>query len=124
MKKEDKINPFTFVDQICLKTKDIPYDKKIASAYFLCLHFSFFKDLVKIVDKVLPYLYTLGDEAIYEYLWYSIPKGKRFIKWPKKKQEDVLDEGIKKIQEKYPRLSKKEARMLVDFYMNVRKNER
>lgn len=124
MKKDpDKITPFIFVDQICLKTDKVKYDKKVASAYFLCLHFSFFKDLVKVVDKVLPYLYTLGDEAIYEYLWYSIPKGKRYIRWPKKKQEEMLDDGIKKLMEKYPRLSKREARMIVSFYMNMRKRK-
>ncbi len=113
-----KITPFTFVDQIFTKSRDIPYDKKIASAFFLCLHFSFFDDLIKKVDKVLPYLYTMGDEAVYEYLWYEIPKGKRFIKWPKKKKEEVLDEGIKKLKEKYFDLSNREARMIVSFYMN------
>ena len=119
----DKITPFTYVDQICLKTKDVPYDKKVASAYFLCLHFSFFKDLVKIVDNILPYLYTLGDEAIYEYLWYSIPQGKRFIRWPKKKEEEFLDIGIQKMKDKYPQLSKREARMIVSYYMNMRKKK-
>ena len=122
MKQEPKkITPFTFVDQIFMKTKNEPYDKKVASAFFLCLHFSFFDDLVKVVDKVLPYLYTMGDEAVYDYLWYAIPKGKRFIRWPKKKKEEMLDEGIKKMQEKYLTLSKREARMLVSFYMNKRK---
>lgn len=123
MKKDpDKITPFTFVDQIFTKSKRVPYDKKVASAYFLCLHFSFFNDLVKIVDKVLPYLYTLGDEAVYEFLWQEIPEGKRFIRWPKNKKEEILDEGIKKMQEKYPRLSKREARMVVSYYMNRRKS--
>jgi len=123
MSDTDKITPFTYVDQICLKTKDVPYDKKVASAYFLCLHFSFFKDLVKIVDNILPYLYTLGDEAIYEYLWYSIPQGKRFIRWPKKKEEEFLDIGIQKMKDKYPQLSKREARMIVSYYMNMRKKK-
>ena len=119
----DKITPFTFVDQICLKSKKVEYDEKVASAYFLCLHFSFFKDLIKVVDKVLPYLYTLGDKAIYDYLWSEIPQGKRFIKWPKKKQEETLDLGIAKIKEKHPRLSTREARMIVSFYMNMRKKK-
>lgn len=124
MKKDpDKITPFTFIDQICLKSKKVEYDKKVASAYFLCLHFSFFKDLIKVVDRILPYLYTLGDEAVYEFLWHEIPQGKRFIKWPKKKQEETLDLGIAKLQEKYPRLSKREARMIVSFYMNMRKKK-
>jgi hypothetical protein len=63
----------------------------------------------------------MGDEAVYDYLWYTIPKGKRFIRWPKKKKEETLDEGIKKMQEKYLTLSKREARMLVSFYINQRK---
>lgn len=122
MKKDpDKITPFTYVDQIFMKTRTVPYDKKVASAFFLCLHFSFFKDLIKVVDKVLPYLYSLGDEAVYEYLWHAIPRGKRFIRWPKKKKEEVLDEGIKKMQEKHLTLSTREARMLVSFYMNQRR---
>jgi hypothetical protein len=125
MKKDpDKITPFTFVDQICLKSKKNSYDKKVASAYFLCLHFSFFRDLVKVVDKVLPYLYTLGDEAVYDYLWHSIPKGSRFIRWPKKKQEETLDLGIAKLKEKHPDLSKREARMIVSFYMNKMKRKK
>ena len=124
MKKDpDKITPFTFVDQICLKSHKVVYDKKVASAYFLCLHFSFFKDLVKIVDNVLPYLYTLGDKAIYDYLWHSIPKGSRFIRWPKKKQEETLDLGISKLKEKHPDLSRREARMIVSFYMNMKRKK-
>jgi hypothetical protein len=63
----------------------------------------------------------LGDEAIYEFLWHEIPQGKRFIKWPKKKQEETLDLGIAKLQEKYPRLSKREARMIISFIINKRK---
>lgn len=122
MKKDpDKITPFTYVDQIFIKSRKVPYDKKVASAFFLCLHFSFFKDLVKVVDKVLPYLYSIGDEAVYEYLWHTIPKGKRFTRWPKKKKEELLDEGIDKMREKHLTLSKKEARMLVSFYMNTRR---
>ena len=122
MKKDpDKITPFTFIDQICLKSKKLEYDKKVASAYFLCLHFSFFKDLVNVVNKILPYLYTLGDEAIYEYLWNTIPNGKRFIRWPKKKEEEVLDLGIEKLVENHPNLSKREARMIVSFILNKKK---
>lgn len=122
MKKDpDKITPFTYVDQIFNKTKVVPYDKKVASAFFLCLHFSFFKDLVKVVDKILPYLYSVGDEAVYEFLWHEIPKGKRFLRWPKKKKEEALDEGIDKLREKHLRLSRREARMLVSFYFNMRR---
>jgi hypothetical protein len=122
-KDPDKITPFTFVDQIFLKSKKVKYDKKIASAYFLCLHFSFFKDLVKVVDKILPYLYTLGDEAVYDYLWHSIPKGKRFIRWPKKKQEELLDLGMEKIMVNHPNLSKREARMIVSFILNKKRKK-
>jgi len=122
MKKDpDKITPFTYVDQIFMKSRTVPYDKKIASAFFLCLHFSFFKDLVKVVDRVLPYLYSIGDEAVYEFLWHEIPQGKRFTRWPKKKKEELLDEGVDKMREKHVRLSKREARMLVSFYMNTRR---
>lgn len=121
--KEDsgKLTPFTFIDQIMSKRNTIDYDPKICSGYFMIYHFSLFKEYIKIVDKIVPLMYHLGDKAIYEYFMSEIPRGKKFIRWPKDKKEELLEKGIEQIMSKYPDMSSKEARRVVSFFIRRKK---
>jgi hypothetical protein len=84
-------------------------------------HFSLFKDYITLVDKIVPVMYNLSDKAIYEYFMDVIPKGKKFIRWPKKKEEKLLDKGIETLMESNPRLSTIEARRIVSFFIRRKK---
>lgn len=107
-------NLFDYLDQINLKKRKYPYDKKIASAYMITLWLSHDPNLINIVQDINKVLFTLPDDVIYEYFMDRVPKRKRFIRWTKKipltkKQEKRIEE----LQEKYG-ISKKEARIYLD----------
>lgn len=90
---------FTYLNSIYYK-KEIPYDKKIAPAYMLSLWLSHDKGLIDIVDKINEYQFLISDELIYQYYYYKVPSGSRYIKWVKK------DEVDKKAKEKYDAIRK------------------
>lgn len=125
MKKNNKeINIFSFLNQIQNKQKKIPYDRKVASAWMLSMWLSMDKSLIKKVNNINKYLYLLPDEVVYEYFMDIIPTGKRYIKFTKKREEDKkLKNRIKKIQEIYPELSKRECMMIISSLKNVRRNK-
>lgn len=114
-KKEEEINLFTFLNQIQSKRRTVPYDKKIANAYMLTQWLSHDKDLVERVSKIAKYQYLLPDEVIYEYYMGSIPAGRRYIKWVKKrKEDDKTAKRIEKLQQLDPKLSTRECKMIID----------
>jgi hypothetical protein len=105
---------FTFLNQIQNKQRTVPYDKKTANAYMLSMWLSHDKDLIEKVNKINQYQFLLPDEIIYEYYMDSIPSGKRYIKWIKKRKADnKLKKRIDKLQEKYPELSTRECKMII-----------
>jgi hypothetical protein len=116
MPKEKEVNLFTFLNQIQSKRRTVPYDKKIANAWMLSQWLSHDKDLVERVSRIVKYQQILPDDVIYEYYMDSIPAGRRYIKWVKKrKQDEKLKERIKKLQELEPKLSERECMMIISF---------
>ena len=77
--------PFDFINSICEKTK-LPYDKN-CSSYVLTLHFSQHPKTLQYAQELNKNLFTLPPESVYNYLYDKIPKGKLWIKWPKKQKE-------------------------------------
>lgn len=115
-KKKEEVNLFTFLNQIQSKKRTVPYDKKIANAYMLTQWLSHDKDLVDRVSRIAKYQYLLPDEVIYEYYMKSIPTGRRYIKWIKKRKEDEKTaKRIEKLQQLDPNLSKRECKMILSF---------
>jgi len=55
----------------------------------LCLWLSHDPQLIEIVNDMNNHLFTTPDEQVYNYFYYKIPKGRRFIKWTKKNSEKV-----------------------------------
>ena len=123
MKKQtEETTLFTFLNQIQNKRRTIPYDRKIASAYMLTQWLSHDKTLIGRVNKINKYQYLLPDRVIYEYYMDSIPAGKRYIKWVKKREEDdKTKKRNEKLQEHDPLLSTKECKMIITFLKNVRR---
>lgn len=105
-KKENPL--FDTITAINEKRK-IKYDKRKANAYILLLWFSHSEELINIIHKIEPYIFILPDELIYSYLFKSIPKRKRFIKFtPKSKKDKELEEQIEDLCIKF-NISKREA---------------
>lgn len=100
---EKKVNIFTFLNQIFYKTAKEPYDKKVASAYILALWLSHDPELVHIVNRINPYIFSLKDDQIYTYFFHNIPKKRRFIKWIKKdssKENKKMKEELENLRER------------------------
>ncbi len=99
---------FNILDTIFLKT-GMDYEKRIAPAYILSLWLSHDRQLVEIVNDINHLQFNLPDEMIYRYYYYKVPKGKRFIRWPKKTEKDKQREKeISELCEQFG-ISKREA---------------
>jgi len=95
---------FDFLNNLFYKNKDLNFDdhRKEVNAYMLSLWLSQDQTLIKIVDKINPYIFMLDDKAVYTYYYYSIPKGKRFLQWTKKEKEsDKVKKKKKEIKRLY-----------------------
>jgi hypothetical protein len=104
---------FDFLNQIYLKTEKYPYDKRVASAYMLSLWLSHDKYLIHHVDKINRLQFLLPDDIIYQYYFDVIPKGRRYIKWTKKREENKkMKKEIESVMEG-TNLSKREAKMIL-----------
>lgn len=115
---------FDFINQIIYKRRTHPYDKRIAPAYMLTQWISHDKELVRICNDINQYQFLLPDEVIYEYYMKEIPKGKRFIKWVKKrKDDDMMKKRIEKLQEYFPNLSTRECKMIINQLVRRKKDE-
>jgi len=112
-KKKGGPTLFDFLNQIYLKTEKYPYDKKAASAYMLSLWLSHDKYLIYLVNKINRLQFLLPDDIIYKYYFDVVPKGRRYIKWTKKREEDKkIKKKIESIMEG-TNLSKREAKMIL-----------
>ena len=90
---------FDFINQIFYKTSKYKYDKKISPSYMLSMWLAHDSQLIDIVNEINQYQFSLPDEIIYQYYFDKVPKGRRFLKWTKKKEEDKkLKDYIWKIQ--------------------------
>jgi len=107
---------FTFLNQIQSKNKKFSYDKKIANAYMLSQFLSMDKTLINKVNDINKYQYLLPDEVIYNYYMDVIPKGKKYLKFVKKrKEDDKIKKQIEKIKEENPDMSIRECRMTLQM---------
>jgi Bacteriophage clamp loader A subunit len=106
---------FDFLNQIYLKVEKYPYDKKIAPAYMLSMWLSHDPYLISYVEKINRLQFILPDDIIYQYYMNVIPKGRRYIKWVKKTEEQKkIKEEIDKIMEG-TNLSRREAKMILSM---------
>lgn len=108
---EKKLGLFDFVKQLSAVKEKYPYDKKIAPAYMLSMVLSHDGKLVDIVNEINKYQFLLPDEVIYKYYRSIVPKGNRYIKWVKKKSDKNFEKKVDEMQEKYPRLSKRDIKI-------------
>ncbi len=106
-------NIFSYINAISHKHK-VVYDKKVGSAYLLLLWFSHDNNLLPMLNKINQYVFSLSDEIIYDYLYSSVPQGKRFLKWVKKDKSEKV-EKFEKDLEVYD-ISKKEM-MLYNMFI-------
>lgn len=104
---------FDCINAINYKKKDFKYNKSIGSAYLLLLWFSHDKSLLHLLNKVNKYVFYLSDEVMYNYLYYSVPSGKRFLKWVKKDKTES-EENLEKELAEY-NLSKREIMLYNKF---------
>lgn len=106
---KDKYTLFDYLNAIFYKRK-VPYDKKVASAYILMLWLSEDKNLIHMINDINSCLFILKDKMVYDYFWYGIPKGKRFIKFTKKKKDKKDNEKLIEQLMFEKKLSKEEAK--------------
>lgn len=88
----NKYTVWDYINQICDKSDKIEFDSRIFNSYITAIHFSQDKNLIEIVNKIMPYIFTLDSKVVYNYFYNKIPKGKRWIKWPKKIKEKTIKE--------------------------------
>lgn len=105
-------NIFTYLNAINYK-KEVKYDKTIGNAYLLMLWLSHDKSLLHILNRVNEYIFNLPDEVVFKYLYYAVPRGKRFLKWVKKNKTEQ-EENLEKELEEY-NLSKREIMLYNKF---------
>lgn len=115
-------NLFTFLDQIQTKKNTYSYDKKIASAYMLTQFLSMDRSFIKYCNDINKYHFLLSDEIIYKYYINVIPKGKKFIKFIKKRKEnEKIKRIVDKIKESNPDLSINECKRIITYLLNKKK---
>lgn len=97
-------NLFDYINAFFDK-KDIPYDKKKAGKYILVLWMSNDRESLEAVQTVCNKLFEIPDELVYQYLMEKIPRGKRWIKYPKKY---IKESELEELQKEYPDFSRNE----------------
>ena len=75
--------------------KEIDYKQSDLPPYIISLWLSGDKHLIDIVNRMNCVQFQIKPEMVYKYYFYKIPKGRRFIKWVKKKE--VFTEDQKKL---------------------------
>ena len=103
---------FSFIDQIRSKETWYDYDPKIAPAFLLLMGLSNYNPDLKTCNAINHLLWPMPSDMIYKYFFEAIPKGKRFVKWPKKEKSKKIDKEIKALKEKY-NISTYEAKLLL-----------
>lgn len=116
----EKNTLFDFLNQILYKKDKLEYDKKIAPAYMLSMFLSHDNNLIDIVNKINKYQFNISDKIVYDYYYDKIPKGKRYLKWTKKREEEKnTKENILKISNELG-LSKREVILNIDVFKKTR----
>jgi len=114
---------FDVLNAIFLKSK-IDYEKRIAPAYILSLWLSHDKELLPIVNEINMLQFNLEDEMVFNYYYHTVPKGKRFIRWPKKTEKDKQEQKIiDDLREEYG-ISKREAKLCIAVTVKNAENNR
>jgi hypothetical protein len=118
MAKTKKVNLFSYLNQIYLKTDKLEYDKKLANPYMLSMWLSHDKKLIDIVNKMNKLQWYMKPEHIYKYYWHKIPKGRRYVKWVKKDIDKGVSDMVQSIKVER-KLSTRESRMLENHLSNM-----
>jgi len=114
---------FDCINAVNEKIPTYKYNKKLAPAYMLLLWLSISETCMPCVDRINERLFEMPNELVFAALYKGIPKGKRFVKWPKKgtknrglskKEEDI----IKELMEEHG-FSEFEAKTLFKRYIDV-----
>lgn len=113
---------FDCLNAINHKNPSYRYSKKDCSGYMLLMWFSHAQDCSDILNDINKYLFDIPDELVYHYLYKSIPRGQRYIRYDKgTKDKKLLVRQQKVIQaliDEY-QMSKKEALQTFKRYINV-----
>jgi hypothetical protein len=94
-----KVTPFTFLDAICYSKADMFNDTtaKEYIPFIINKGLSNFSDVILYANDVNIW-HEMPKRHQFEYLKHSIPKKKRFSKWPKKTKDADVD-AIAKVYE-------------------------
>jgi hypothetical protein len=88
----------------------------------LLMWFSHATDCINIVNDINKYLFDIPDELVYTYLYKSVPKGSRYIKYDKGTKDKALlvkqQKVIQALMDEYE-MSKMEAKQLFKRYIDV-----
>lgn len=99
---------FDAINSINYKTKK-DFDIKKVNPFILSLWLAQDKNLIKYVQKLNPYIFHINNEIAFCYYYKKIPKGKRFIRWTKKKKTENSKE-VQELMDKF-NISEKEAKL-------------
>ena len=108
------VNLFTYIEQLRTKSTTHEYDPKLAPPYLLTLGLSNCNSDLKTVNALNQFLFTLPPEIVYKYYMDAIPRGKKFVKWPKKEKKEKTKE-IEELMFQY-NISKIEATKLKETF--------
>lgn len=109
--EKKKINIFDYLKQICEKTTQQQYNKKVAPAFLLTMWLSHEQDLIDLCQE-MNIRHWLNDEDVYNFYFDKVSKRRRFIRWTKKDETYLKEqEEIEEIMIEY-NVSNREATML------------
>jgi len=108
-----KKNIFDYLNSIYYKNNMLYNKSDGVSCYLLSLWLSHDKNLINIVQKINFLQFYLSDKIIYEYYFYTVPKGRRFIRWTKKDGHKIMDDKLNELKLEYG-LSGIESKILYD----------
>lgn len=91
--------------------KEREFDLSKVNAYILSLWIAQDKNLIKFANKLNPYIFSIDNGVAFRYYYSIVPKGRRFIKWTKKKKTENT-EKIDELCLKY-NISPKEAKLSI-----------
>lgn len=114
-KNPKKKNHLTEVLNAITLKQPCEYKPKEFSAFVLSLFLSEDPNIIKYVNEINKYQFSLTDEIVFKYYVDVIPKGKRYLKFTKKSKESKDKEKMIEELTKTYGISKREASMsLID----------
>lgn len=103
---------FDYLNAIFYK-KDLKYDKKIANGYKLTLWLSHDKNLIYLTNRINQILFSVPDNLTYNYFYYEVPKGRRYISYVKK-DKGKNDKRVKELMKQYEMSEREVLQCLID----------